>query len=69
MARAPGNNIRIEYDRQAECYQIVWAPMVVVGVGGTRTEALEDLRRAAHFGVDAMIDEKCIKASRRGSEI
>jgi hypothetical protein len=65
MAWAPGNNIRIEYDRQAECYQIIWAPMVVVGAGGTRTEALEDLRRAAHFGVDAMVDVKLAKLGRK----
>jgi hypothetical protein len=36
---------------------VTWRP-VSVGVGGTGREALEDLRAAAHLGVDLLIDIK-----------
>ncbi|GAG71728.1 unnamed protein product [marine sediment metagenome] len=38
-------------------YYIVWEP-VVIAMGKTRHEALEDLREAAHCGVDTLIDLK-----------
>jgi predicted RNase H-like HicB family nuclease len=31
---------------------------LIAGAGGTEHEALQELRDAAHFGVDAMIDMK-----------
>jgi len=52
------NVIRIEFDEVLGEYYIVWQPMVVIGAGGTEKEALEDLREAAHFGIDTMIDTK-----------
>jgi hypothetical protein len=38
-------------------YYIIWEP-IVTGMGKTKREALEDLRAAAHFGVDTLIDLK-----------
>ena len=49
------NDINLEFDRETREYYIIWEPKVV-GMGKTRHEALEDLRTAAHFGVDTMIN-------------
>jgi len=51
------NSIDFEFDKKSGEYYIVWEPLVI-GTGKTRDEALQDLREAAHFGVDAMIDRK-----------
>jgi predicted RNase H-like HicB family nuclease len=51
------NSIDLEFDKESGEYYIVWEPLVI-GTGKTRDEALQDLREAAHFGVDAMIDRK-----------
>jgi predicted RNase H-like HicB family nuclease len=51
------NNIKLEFDNQAGEYYIIWEP-TVIGAGRTRGDALEDLREAAHFGVDTLIDLK-----------
>ena len=51
------NNIEIEFDEEAQNYYISWEPMVI-SLGKTKEEALEDLREAAHFGVDTLIDLK-----------
>ena len=51
------NNINLEFDRETGEYYIVWKP-IVIGMGKTRHETLEDLRTAAHFGVDTLIDLK-----------
>lgn len=50
-----GGNIDIEYDSEGGDYYIVWSPMVI-GAGQTEREALEDLRAAAHSGVDTLIN-------------
>jgi len=50
-------NIKLDFDRETGEYYIVWEP-VVIGAGQTKSEALEDLRTAAHFGVDTLIDLK-----------
>jgi predicted RNase H-like HicB family nuclease len=49
------SDINLEFDREAQEYHVIWAP-VCIGMGKTRHEALEDLRTAAHFGVDTLID-------------
>jgi predicted RNase H-like HicB family nuclease len=49
------SNIKLEFDNQSGEYYIIWEPMVI-GAGRTKGEALEDLREAAHFGVDTLID-------------
>jgi len=49
--------INLEFDRETQEHYIIWEP-VVIGIGKTRHEALEDLRMAAHLGVDTLIDLK-----------
>jgi predicted RNase H-like HicB family nuclease len=51
------NEIDIEFDEASRGYYAVWEP-VVIGAGNTRQEALQDLKEAAHFGVDTFIDLK-----------
>lgn len=51
------NDINLEFDRESGEYYIIWKP-VVIGMGKTSTKALEDLREAAHFGVDTLINLK-----------
>ncbi|HEY55478.1 MAG TPA: hypothetical protein G4N91_04300 [Dehalococcoidia bacterium] len=51
------NDINLEFDSQTGEYYIIWRP-VVISTGKTKDEALEDLREAAHFGVDSLIDLK-----------
>jgi predicted RNase H-like HicB family nuclease len=51
------NNINLEFDRESGEYYIIWEP-IVTSMGKTKHEALEDLREAAHFGVDTLIDLK-----------
>jgi predicted RNase H-like HicB family nuclease len=52
------NEIITEYDDDSQTYYIIWQPWVVVGMGETEKEALEDLRAAAHFGIEAMVNEQ-----------
>jgi hypothetical protein len=55
----PANSeIQIEFDEEVRSYYIIWQPMVAIGVGGTEEEALEDLRRAAHFGIETKVNLK-----------
>jgi len=49
------SDINLEFDRESGEYYIIWKP-VVIAMGKTRTRALEDLRAAAHFGVDTLIN-------------
>ena len=51
------NTINLEFDETSREYFIIWEP-VVNGTGKTAGEALQDLREAAHFGVDTLIDRK-----------
>ncbi len=51
------NDIKLEFDGESGEYYIIWKPLVI-GMGETRTRALEDLRAAAHFGVDTLINLK-----------
>ena len=57
-------NINLEFDSGTQEYYIIWEP-IVIGLGKTRYEALEDLRMAAHFGVDTFIDLELKKDSIR----
>ena len=50
-------NINLKFDRESQEYHVIWEP-IVIGVGKTRCEALEDLRVAAHFSVDTLINMK-----------
>jgi len=49
------NDVKIEFDDVIQSYYIVWRP-IVIGAGNTQREAMEDLREAAHFGVDTIIN-------------
>ena len=51
------NRINLEFDKEGGEYYIVWKP-VVISAGKTEDEALEDLREAAHFSVDTLVDRK-----------
>jgi hypothetical protein len=51
------NSIDLEFDKESGGYYVVWEP-VIIGAGRTAGEALEDLRAAGHFGVDALINRK-----------
>jgi predicted RNase H-like HicB family nuclease len=61
------NEIKIESDDETENYYITWQP-IVISLGKTKGEALEDLREAAHFGVDTLIDLK-LRDIREGGNI
>ncbi len=50
-------DIEIELDPETNDYFIIWEPRVI-SLGKTEGEALEDLREAAHFAVDTLIDLK-----------
>jgi predicted RNase H-like HicB family nuclease len=50
-------NIDIEFDPETGNYFIIWEPLVI-SLGGTQEEALEDLREAVHHGLDLWIDLK-----------
>jgi hypothetical protein len=51
------NNINLEFDSETGEYYIIWKPLVL-SMGKTKGAALEDLREAAHFGVDSLINLK-----------
>ena len=51
------NDIDIEFDEASQEYYSVWEP-IVIAMGKTIHEVLEDLRQTAHFGVDTFIDLK-----------
>jgi len=54
------NDINLEFDRESGDYYIVWEP-VVISAGTSARQALEELRGAAHLGVDTLIDQKLEK--------
>jgi len=58
--------ISLEFDRQSQSYYIIWEP-VIIGLGKTEGEALEDLRTVAHSSVDTLVDLK-LKAVNREME-
>lgn len=54
---APLNReILLEFDEEIDSYYAIWQPMKAVGLGHTRIEALEDLRAAAHFGIETKVN-------------
>ena len=62
MSRRP--DIKIEFDQETGSYFIIWE-LLVISLGKTEEEALQDLREAAHLGVDTFIDAK-LKDVERG---
>ncbi len=63
---APDSGIKIEYDDTIQSYYVVWQPLASIGLGGTQKEALEELRQAAHYGIDTMVDLKLKESYREG---
>lgn len=51
------HNFQIEFDEVSRSYFIFWRT-VIAGLGETPHEAMDDLRQAAHLGIDTMIDSK-----------
>ena len=51
------NNIEIEFDEDTRDYYIIWKP-IIISSGKSWHGSLADLRRTAHFAVDALIDRK-----------
>ena len=49
--------INLEFDSETMEHYIIWKP-VVVGMGKTEDEALEDLRAVSHFYTDTLINLK-----------
>ena len=58
MSQLPSNKIRTEYDDDSQGYYFIWQPLTTIGMGRTEQEALEDLRAAAHFGIEVVINSK-----------
>jgi predicted RNase H-like HicB family nuclease len=58
MNELPHNEIRTEYDNGSKSYYVIWQPLTVIGMGKSEKEALEDLRAAAHFGIETMVNPK-----------
>ena len=54
------NEMIMEYDEMNESYYVIWEPMAVIGMGKTKKEALDDMRQAAIFGMNALIDRKMV---------
>jgi len=52
------NEIEIEFDEITGAYYVVWEPIKAIGSGKTKYSALQDMRKAAHFGVDSFINIK-----------
>ena len=63
--KARNINVVIEYDVGTGDHYIIWEP-IVIGAGKTKSEALEDLRTAAHFGTDALINNVLINIKKGG---
>ena len=52
---SPRNAIQVKFDEMTQNYYVIWQP-IIIGMGGTRRNALDDLREAAHCCVDTFID-------------
>ena len=53
----PDNELKTEHD-DSQGYYVVWQPLTAIGAGRTEREALEDLRVAAHFGIETIVNSK-----------
>jgi hypothetical protein len=58
MVMMPDSEINIEFDEESGNFYIVWRPFAAVGMGKTAGEALEDVRPAAHHGIETAVDMK-----------
>jgi hypothetical protein len=60
--KSENKDIQIEYDTVSHTYYVVWQPMMVIGAGSTRKAALDDLKNAAHFGIDTILSKEIEEA-------
>ena len=58
MKQLPYDEIMIAYDDDSQSYYCIWRPLTSVGLGRTEAEALDDLRAAAHLGIETMVKSK-----------
>jgi predicted RNase H-like HicB family nuclease len=58
MEQLPYDEIVIAYDDDSQNYYCIWRPLTSVGLGKTEVEALDDLRAAAHLGIETTVDLK-----------
>jgi predicted RNase H-like HicB family nuclease len=61
MEQLPYDEMVIAYDDDSQNYYCIWRPLTSVGLGKTEAEALDDLRAAAHLGIETTIDLKLRK--------
>jgi predicted RNase H-like HicB family nuclease len=66
MEQPPCDEIIVDYDDDSQSYYCIWRPLISVGLGKTEAEALDDLRAAAHVGIETMVDLK-LKEIKKGS--
>jgi hypothetical protein len=58
IEQLPYGEILVTYDDDSQSYYCVWRPLTSIGLGKTEAGALDDLRAAAHFGIETMVDLK-----------
>jgi predicted RNase H-like HicB family nuclease len=58
MEQLPYDEIIIDYDDDSQSYYCIWRPLPSVGLGKTEAEAINDLRKAAIFGIETTVDLK-----------
>jgi predicted RNase H-like HicB family nuclease len=58
MEQPTYDEIIIAYDEDSQSYYCIWRPLTSAGLGKTETEALNELRAAAHFGIDTAVNLK-----------
>jgi len=58
IEQLPYGEILVIYDDDSQSYYCIWRPLTSIGLGKTKAEALDDLRAAAHFGIETMVDLK-----------
>jgi predicted RNase H-like HicB family nuclease len=61
MERLSCDEILVDYDDNSQSYYCIWQPLTCIGMGKTKVEALADLRAAAHFGIETIVDLKLKK--------
>jgi len=58
MEQLSRNGILVAYDDDSQSYYCIWQPLTCVGLGKTKVKALADLRAAARFGMETVVDLK-----------
>ena len=56
---SPDNQIDISYDDEEQVYYAIWKP-IIIGMGKTIPDALEDLRQALYLDLDTL-EQDCLK--------